>query len=96
MFYEIPLMFHVIMLLSVISAFAGLWCGLGNRRREIDDDVKSTLAWTGIIITCIIGLILAFAQLSAIGYEVGGLMFCLSLLIGFLGIGLCIGPARAE
>jgi hypothetical protein len=96
MFDEVPLMFHVIILLAVCSAFGGMWFGLNNRRRSVSDDVKQLLAWPGVIVACIISLVIAFAPLAAIGLEICGLMFCLSLLIGFLGIGLCIGPDHRE
>jgi Na+/H+ antiporter NhaC len=95
-FEDIPVMFHVIILLAVVSAFAGMWFGLNSRRRNVDDEVKYPLAWVGVIVACIVALIIAFAPLSAIGLEVAGLVFCLSLLLGFLGIGLSIGPDRRE
>ena len=96
MFEEIPIMFHLIMLLAVASAFAGMWFGLSNRRRDVDDEVKYPLAWVGVAVAIIDSLVIAFAPLSAIGLEVAGLVFCLSLLLGFLGIGLSIGPTRGD
>jgi len=90
------MMFQVIMIFAVISAFGGLWFGLTNRRRDVPVEVKYTLGWGGLIAACVTSLVLAFSPLSPIGYEVGGLVFCLSLLLGFLGVGLSIGPARGE
>ena len=69
---DATMMFHLIMIIAVISAFGGLWFGLSNRRSDVPVEVKYTLA------------------------EVGGLVLCLSLLLGFLGVGLSIGPARGE
>jgi hypothetical protein len=94
---DATMMFHLIMIIAVISAFGGLWFGLSNRRSDVPVEVKYTLAWGGLLAACVAALVIAFnQQLTPIGYEVGGLVLCLSLLLGFLGVGLSIGPARGE
>jgi hypothetical protein len=95
MFNEIPLMIHLIILLSIPATVGGLWLGLSIRRSDIDDGLKVSLTCFGFFIAIIFALILCLnPSILPIGYEFGGLSFCLSLLISFIGLGLCFGPAR--
>jgi len=93
---DATIMFQVTMIVAVISAFGGLWFGLTDCRGDVPAEVKYTLAWGGLVAACITSCILAFNPLPPIGDEVGGLVICLSLLLGFLGVGLSIGPARGK
>jgi hypothetical protein len=102
MFNDIPILLHVIILLTLIATGSGLWIGLTGRR-DVDSDVICCLSVCGVIGAAISTVAMAAVaanatnQQSAVNCcEVLGLALSLCLFFGSLGIGLAIGPARAE
>jgi len=101
MYDNIPILFHVIILLALIATGGGLWIGLTSRR-NVDSEVIGCLSWGGTLcfFLCTLALLgLSSAdpsKLSSMVSEVLGLALCLCLLFGSLGIGLAIGPERRQ
>ncbi len=89
MCHEIPTVIHVIMLLALCSAVAGLGLGLRYCRRNVDDEVKYELASYGWSVACCVLLVMLVMPVWPIGFEVCGLILCPSIFFGCFGIGLC-------
>jgi hypothetical protein len=92
--FSMAVVVQLTIVLAFFSSIAGLALGLGLCRRDTSEESKQTLAWLGNIIAGIAIVVLVFDDsLSASAYETLGLLLSLSLMLGFMGIGLCLGQS---